>query len=447
MILRSCLLRWPASSMSAGGGVVPLWVWSSGEGLVSDSSTSWPRGGLSSCRSVSFGNSKPPCDSSGSFWFVGLNSSHARCSKNEPTVRGDSMGDNDRRGGEQEGRCNGEVEACTPPFLVSAEGEEPELQPAQAFGEALPPLELRMRRMMSSVNLCDWLRQMWETRADMLPAVRLDLSIELQHLSLQGLTGLAESSTSTLTGSKLRPENDIIPQRSGDVSTWWPWCPAEDNLTIITVSLMTGRSSPAASLWFLQELLELHNGLILLSHLQLQLCCSVIGCFQLLSVMNVAVLQPLVLCPCAVLQHGHLLTHTNAHIEKHQHSHQVVCALCVFAPHSGVWWYILQWSVHCNAVYATAACVPCSGVCVLFPLLLSIFCLSPLIESAAGSRGRFAAASAHCCIAVGTKSSQRPTPHQRTFMFTSICTCVRACVCMRVSPTLRDNCVSWCSAL
>lgn len=63
------------------------------------------------------------------------------------------MGDSDRREGEQEEGCNGDVEACTPPFLMSAEGAERELQPAQTFGEALPPLELRMRRMVSSVNL------------------------------------------------------------------------------------------------------------------------------------------------------------------------------------------------------------------------------------------------------------------------------------------------------
>lgn len=49
-----------------------------------------------------------------------------------------------------------------------------------------------------------------------LPAVQVDLTVELQHLSLQSPTEQTQSAAATLAGRKLCPVNDITAQRSHD---------------------------------------------------------------------------------------------------------------------------------------------------------------------------------------------------------------------------------------
>lgn len=51
--------------------------------------------------------------------------------------------------------------------------------------------------------------------SQVLPGVRLDPSVELQHLRLQRLTDGAQGGTPAFAGLKLRPEDDIRGQLTG----------------------------------------------------------------------------------------------------------------------------------------------------------------------------------------------------------------------------------------
>ena len=178
MMLSSCLLRRTASVRSAGGAEGPeaeVRVWGSIWGLPVrrvDSSASWPRGGLSgwasssssSCSSSSC-SSPSCCPSSSWLWLVGLNSCRARCSRKEPTARGESMGERERGEEEQEGRCRGEVErVSTPPFNIPTEEEEggQGMWPPRGAGkEKLLPFDLRAREMIWLQLCSDWFRPLW----------------------------------------------------------------------------------------------------------------------------------------------------------------------------------------------------------------------------------------------------------------------------------------------